>query len=84
MPNHLPAGNDTPSTPADEFFLHRICLPFLLRSQNPDGGWAYHPENPSCVEPASWALLALNSLSEFPQAHRAVQTDEMLKRSTSG
>jgi len=73
MPNHLPAGNETPATPADESFLNHVCAPFLLHSQNPDGGWAFHPESPSCVEPASWALLALNSLAEFPQAHRAVQ-----------
>lgn len=36
-------------------------FPELLRhSQNPDGGWGYHPGSQSCAEPTAWAILALD------------------------
>lgn len=40
-------------------FVERICLPFLLNSQNSDGGWGFRPNTESRVEPCAWALLAL-------------------------
>lgn len=40
-------------------FREGFCLPFLLRAQNPDGGWGYHPEARSSVEPSASAMLAL-------------------------
>jgi hypothetical protein len=40
-------------------FRERQCLPFLLHSQNSDGGWGYRPGTPSSVEPTAWAVLAL-------------------------
>jgi hypothetical protein len=39
---------------------------FLLNSQNPDGGWGYHPAAPSSAEATSWALLALLSRAADP------------------
>ena len=72
MANRLQDANQAPSNPADESFLNLVCIPFLLRSQNPDGGWGYHPQSPSCVEPTSWSLLALNSLPDVPQVRPAL------------
>lgn len=40
-------------------FREGLCLPFLLRAQNSDGGWGYHPKSKSSVEPTAWATLAL-------------------------
>jgi len=40
-------------------FREEYCLPFLLSAQNSDGGWGYHPESQSSVEPTAWATLAL-------------------------
>lgn len=40
-------------------FGSRVCRPFLLDSQNADGGWGYHPGSRSAVEPSCLALLAL-------------------------
>lgn len=34
---------------------------FLLRGRNTDGGWAYHPNRASRLEPTCWALLALGA-----------------------
>jgi hypothetical protein len=36
-----------------------ICLPFLRKSQNPDGGWGFRPGSASRVEATCWSLLAL-------------------------
>ena len=41
-------------------------LPFLLASQNPDGGWGYHTGADTNIEATAWALLALNSLEASP------------------
>ena len=51
-------------------FREVYCLPFLLRAQNSDGGWGYHPESQSSVEPTAWAALALREgpKPESPQA----------------
>ncbi len=72
MANRLPVANQVSSHPADESFLSLVCIPFLLRSQNPDGGWGYHPQSPSCVEPTSWSLLALHSLSDSSPVRTAL------------
>ncbi|MER3468083.1 MAG: hypothetical protein C4312_06050, partial [Thermoflexus sp.] len=32
---------------------------FLEQTQNPDGGWGYHPGDPSMVEPTGAVMLAL-------------------------
>ena len=40
-------------------FVERVCLPFLLSSQNTDGGWGFHSGSRSRVEASAWALLAL-------------------------
>jgi hypothetical protein len=45
----------------DRAFIERVCLPFLLNSQNSDGGWGFQPNSHSRVEPSTWALLALAS-----------------------
>jgi hypothetical protein len=44
-------------------FVERVCLPFLLRAQNSDGGWGFRPENHSRVEASAWALVALRECS---------------------
>jgi len=48
---------------ADTSFVQRVCLPLLLKSQNQDGGWGFHPGSESRVEPTCWALLALSNSS---------------------
>ena len=40
-------------------FLDEVCLPFLQKTQNEDGGWGYRPGSLSWVEPTCWALMAL-------------------------
>lgn len=45
-------------------FAQACCLPFLLRGQNTDGGWGYHPQSQSSVEATCWALVALHSSAE--------------------
>lgn len=41
-------------------FLERVCLPFLLNSQNSDGGWGFRTDTHSRVEPSAWAVIALS------------------------
>jgi len=36
-----------------------VCLPYLLKAQNPDGGWGFRSGMQSRVEPTVWALSAL-------------------------
>lgn len=36
-----------------------VCLPFLLNTQNADGGWGFHHASASRAEPTAWALAAL-------------------------
>ncbi len=40
-------------------FVENICLPFLLNTQNEDGGWGFHAGSMSRAEPTAWALIAL-------------------------
>src|ERR1700729_3507356 len=44
-------------------FVEEVCLPFLRNAQNEDGGWGFHPQSESRVEPTCWALLALRESS---------------------
>ncbi len=44
---------------ADAAFAKSVCLPLLRNQQHGDGGWGFHPESESRVEPTCWALLAL-------------------------
>jgi len=45
-------------------FGEKVCLPFLLSSQNKDGGWGYRLRSRSRVESTSWALIALQNLPQ--------------------
>jgi Squalene-hopene cyclase C-terminal domain/Prenyltransferase and squalene oxidase repeat len=40
-------------------FADQVCVPFLRKAQNEDGGWGYGPGASSGVEPTAWTLLAL-------------------------
>jgi len=39
-------------------FRERVCLPFLRKAQNADGGWGYRSGTGSAVEATAWCLLA--------------------------
>jgi Prenyltransferase and squalene oxidase repeat len=41
-----------------------LCLPFLRKAQNADGGWGFHPGSESRTEATCWALLALIELAQ--------------------
>jgi hypothetical protein len=43
-------------------------LPFLMSSQNPDGGWSYAPGEPSTVEATAAVTLALQDRSDAADA----------------
>jgi Squalene-hopene cyclase C-terminal domain len=51
---------------SDSLFASNFCLPFLRNAQNADGGWGFHPESQSRVEPTCWAILALQALDTTP------------------
>jgi prenyltransferase/squalene oxidase-like repeat protein len=51
---------------SDSLFAANFCLPFLRNAQNADGGWGFHPESQSRVEPTCWAILALQALDTPP------------------
>jgi hypothetical protein len=42
-------------------FVENVCLPYLHKAQNADGGWGFHPRTQSRAEPTCWALQALVS-----------------------
>ena len=56
-----------------ESFAQAVCIPFLLRAQNDDGGWGHRPGFCSSVEPTSWALLALTSVSRGAELTQSVR-----------
>jgi len=73
MTTPLRDGEARPGTNGEASFRDEVCLPFLLRAQNSDGGWGYRPGQRSAVEPTSWTLLALADLfdsSAFQQTAR--------------
>jgi hypothetical protein len=45
-------------------FARSVCLPFLLKAQNTDGGWGFHPGSKSRAEPTCWALMALTNAAD--------------------
>jgi len=52
----------TDATAAETSFVKDFCVPFLVSSQNDDGGWGFHPAAESRVEPTCWALRALRNV----------------------
>src|SRR6516164_5435562 len=45
----------------DRGLCAETCLAVLREEQNDDGGWGYHDESQSRVEPTCWALCALSA-----------------------
>jgi hypothetical protein len=50
----------------EQSFVQEVCLPFLLRTQNANGGWGFHAQSESRVEPTCWALRALHASAVPP------------------
>jgi hypothetical protein len=48
----------------DAGLLAETCLAVLREKQNDDGGWGYHGESQSRVEPTCWALCALSATQD--------------------
>ncbi len=46
---------------------------FLLKAQNPDGGWGYFPGKTSWLEPTGWAALALHGDPAADRAYKLVK-----------
>ena len=46
---------------------------FLLKAQNPDGGWGYFRGRTSWLEPTAWAALALHGDPAAEKAYRLVR-----------
>jgi hypothetical protein len=67
-----------PAEDAGEGFAARICLPFLHKARNADGGWGYRPGTASAVEPTAWSLLALAKTD--PKSEGVAQGLEWLLR----
>jgi hypothetical protein len=57
-------------TQTEAQFVESVCVPLLWSTQNPDGGWGFHPGSESRPEPTCWALQALlqHSWPEIPEA----------------
>jgi hypothetical protein len=64
---------DPTSASATLGFAEGVCRPFLVNSQNLDGGWGFHPDSDSAIEPTCWAVAALG-------ADRASQCEEPVRR----
>jgi squalene cyclase len=48
------------------------CLAVLRAKQNDDGGWGYHSESESRVEPTCWALCALSAAQNSSDDSRTI------------
>ena len=48
-------------------------LDFLVRTQNPDGGWGYFSGKSSWLEPTAYSMLALNGRPEAERAWKLVR-----------
>jgi hypothetical protein len=61
----LPPGlaSDEMEADREKPFVEEVCLPFLRNAQNGDGGWGFHPQSESRVEPTCWAVQALSESS---------------------
>ena len=70
----LPLGlvSDQMEADREKSFVREVCLPFLHNAQNADGGWGFHPQSESRVEPTCWAVqaLAASSIGEPPAGVR--------------
>jgi hypothetical protein len=49
----------------------KVCLPFLRKARNSDGGWGYRPGTASATEPTAWCLLALGKIDPGSEAIEA-------------
>jgi prenyltransferase beta subunit len=69
----LPLGlaSDEMEADREKPFVEEVCLPFLRNAQNRDGGWGFHPQSESRVEPTCWALQALGASSN-PEAEAGI------------
>jgi hypothetical protein len=45
----------------DKLFAESVCAPLLRDAQDSDGGWGFHADARSRVEPTCWAIKALTS-----------------------
>ena len=63
MPNQLESSKDIAERTSQ---LRNDCLSLLKSSQNADGGWSFHNDEQSRVEPTCWAARALLE-SDKPQ-----------------
>lgn len=61
-----------PSDPEHLDFRDQVCIPFLARAQNSDGGWGYQKGKRSATEPTAWALLAMGSLCSSKELSSAL------------
>jgi hypothetical protein len=66
--NLLASSTASPNTESARA-LRAALLTHLQKSQNADGGWPFHIQGDSRVEPTSWAIRALADPSESVQAH---------------
>ena len=68
------------SNPADVFDEHSIHA-FLLKSQNPNGGWGFRANSDSAVEPTCWALMALGGRqADGPKRTAGAESEESVQR----
>jgi hypothetical protein len=75
-------NSDLVDLSGDSLFVENFCLPFLRNAQNADGGWGFHPESQSCVEPTCWAILALQSAGNLPRSAEIVDRGFQFLRAT--
>ena len=65
-------------------FVEEVCLPFLRNAQNRDGGWGFHPQSESRVEPTCWALQALSESSNREAEASVVRGLQFLRAAQLG